>query len=89
MKILAVVTLTAAATLAVTAGAVLSVFSVLPADDGDGFLIVSRRQAQECAEGGGCAAFSARQIVRNYLRFMQEHGGQAPPETKPKGRTDI
>jgi hypothetical protein len=88
---LTVAAITAVSTLAVVVGAVLSVYSVLPADDGDGFLIVSRKQARECAEGGGCAAFSARQIVRNHLRMLQEHGGQPAeqPEAKRKGRTDI
>lgn len=84
MNRLLVIAVTALATLALTAGAALTVFSVLPAADGDGFLLVSRKQAKECAEGGGCSAWSDRQLSLVLMRMIQEYAKQSQ-----KGRSDI
>lgn len=83
MNRITLIAITVATTLALSAGAVLTLFSVLPAEDGDGFVLVSRKQAQECADGGGCSTYSARQITIMFLRVMQEHSGQQPQRQKP------
>jgi hypothetical protein len=63
MKRIAVIGITVAATVAVMLGAVRLAFKPDTELIGDSVMLLSRDQATECANGGGCAILSLRQIM--------------------------
>lgn len=77
-RTLITVAVTAATTLAITAGSITLAFSVQPTLAGNEFLLLKPEQAKECADGGGCAVFSEREFkmaVMGFLRQMQVQQG--------------
>jgi hypothetical protein len=92
MKAAGIAALSAILTLALCICAALTVYTVIPEQDRNGFLIVSRAQAKECAEGSGCNALSGRQMAAACLAFISGAMQQGAPQTeapKQKDRSDI
>jgi hypothetical protein len=90
VKRLAVIALTAVATLTAAAGGVAAMFyTVEPNMHGRGYMLISREQAQECADGGGCNVLSARQMAALFMMLATQGAQAEPAAPKQKGRSDI
>jgi hypothetical protein len=71
MRRIAVIAITALATLAVTAAVGASVFTIRPAG-ADGYLLLTSKQGTECDTGGGCAVLSNREFHDAVLMLLKE-----------------
>jgi hypothetical protein len=56
--------------LVAVAGATWAATSFTVIETPDGYLVLNKRQAKECEEGGGCAVFSQREFVDAMNKLM-------------------
>jgi hypothetical protein len=76
MKRIAVIGITVAATAAVMVCAVFAACSVQVDMFGEGVLLLGSKQGKECAEGGGCAIVSKREmrLIEQAIRAQSTRG---------------
>lgn len=72
MRRIAVIAITAGATLATFVAVTATVFSIQPAIGGDGWLLLRGKEASECRDGGGCAVMSEREFNEAVLMYLSK-----------------
>lgn len=45
-------------------------YSIVEVQSGDEFVVVQRKQADECLKGGGCAIFSQREFEQTLMAYI-------------------
>lgn len=76
--------LVAGAAAVAAGGAFFFNYSVVAAADGDGYLILGKDTAKECADGGGCVVLSQRK-GNNLINYAAAMGAQAARHSQDKG----